>query len=89
MYVSFFPSLILSLSLLSFGVLLNPIINTDRSVNAHSLQTLVADLIKPNMSDEEKLIALIETLNILSDESAVAAVAEADADMAAGRLKRA
>ena len=33
--------------------------------------------------------ALIETLNVLSDEDAIAAVAEAEADVTAGRLKKA
>lgn len=32
--------------------------------------------------------ALIETLNVLSDEPTMAAVAEADADVAAGRLTK-
>ena len=31
---------------------------------------------------------LIETLNVFSDETAIAAVAEAEADLAAGRVKR-
>ena len=44
----------------SFSMVINPIVSTDKSVNTYSVKTIAADIIKPGMSDEQKLIALFQ-----------------------------
>ncbi|MFH0920395.1 MAG: T9SS type A sorting domain-containing protein [Fibrobacterota bacterium] len=46
------------LAVAAFGKVANPVIDTDKSVNATSVSTIIADLIKPGMTDEQKLLAL-------------------------------
>ncbi|MBL8026991.1 MAG: T9SS type A sorting domain-containing protein [Fibrobacteres bacterium] len=41
------------------AVIISPIIDTDKSVNTHSINTIINDLIKPGMTNQQKLDALL------------------------------
>jgi hypothetical protein len=44
------------------GGLVNPCLRTDRSVDARSAKTIVRDLVKPGMTEEEKVLAIFHWL---------------------------
>lgn len=46
----------------AWGGVLDPHLRTDRSVDARSARTIVRDLVRPGMSDEEKALALFHWL---------------------------
>jgi hypothetical protein len=50
--------LILFFSILSHAIVFNPIVDTDKSVNTYSVETIADDLIDNSMTDEQKLEAL-------------------------------
>src|SRR3989339_420516 len=41
-----------------YGLVDKPVITTDKTVNATSISTIIADVIKPGMTDEQKIFAL-------------------------------